>query len=295
MPISLRVLAGLLCAAAFAAVPSGVRADLAPGTAAFEMPALADGSGTLNVLYHKPAGAGPERPVVFVLHGVGRNVDTYRRAWIAHAERCNFLLVVPEFTAELFSQGPGYQQGGMFTREGAPQPRESWSFFVIDRVFDRLKAQGGTTRDTFGIYGHSAGAQFLHRYVTFADSPRLGVAVIANSGWYTLPDRAQAYPYGLRGTNVSDETLKRMTAKPVLILLGEADVETTDPDLRKTEEANQQGPHRFARGQNYFRRVQAFAGELGAPFNWSLRTVPEVGHSNAKMAPVAADHFCAQP
>ncbi|MGL4635067.1 MAG: hypothetical protein ACRCWF_03720 [Beijerinckiaceae bacterium] len=275
--------APLLCSAAFA--------DIA-GTGSFQMPAFVDGTGSLNVLYHKPSAASPQSPVVFVLHGVGRNADEYRQAWIAHAERCNFILLVPEFTAEVFSQGAGYQQGGMFGANRQPKPRAEWNFFIIDRVFERVKALGATKRDTFGIYGHSAGAQFLHRYVTFADSSKLDVAIIANSGWYTLPDRDQAYPYGLKGAEVSNDALKRMAAKPVLVLLGDADVDTNDPNLRKSPEANLQGPHRFARGQNYFSKVQAMAGSMATPFNWTLKTVPGVAHSNSLMAPAAAAHFC---
>ena len=33
------------------------------------------------------------------------------------------------------------------------------------------------------------------------------------------------------------------------------------------------------------------AGELGAAFNWKIQTVPNVGHSNNDMAPIAAQIF----
>jgi hypothetical protein len=33
------------------------------------------------------------------------------------------------------------------------------------------------------------------------------------------------------------------------------------------------------------------ADQLGVTFNWRLQTVPEVGHSNTKIAPIAAQIF----
>ena len=34
-----------------------------------------------------PAGAMPETPVLFVMHGVNRNADKYRDDWQVHAEK----------------------------------------------------------------------------------------------------------------------------------------------------------------------------------------------------------------
>ncbi|HSH45457.1 MAG TPA: hypothetical protein VK966_06360, partial [Longimicrobiales bacterium] len=52
------------------------------------------------VWYHRPEDAGPDAPFVFVIHGMGRNADGYRDAWIEDADRYGFVVVVPEFSDE---------------------------------------------------------------------------------------------------------------------------------------------------------------------------------------------------
>ena len=44
------------------------------------------------------------------------------------------------------------------------------------------------------MFGHSAGAQILHRMVLFAPGSRADRIVAANSGFYTLADPDQALP-----------------------------------------------------------------------------------------------------
>src|SRR3546814_15764648 len=59
-------------------------------------------------------------------------------------------------------------------------------------------------------------------------------------------------------------------------------------DLLRSPEAMRQGPHRLARGRTYFRVARETAAAMGARFGWELVTVPDVGHSNGKLAPHAA-------
>ena len=52
-----------------------------------------------------------------------------------------------------------------------------------------------------------------------------------------------------------------------------------------------QGVHRFDRGNFFYNMAKDKADQLGVTFNWRLQTVPEVGHSNTKIAPIAAQIF----
>ncbi len=277
----------------------------APGFAAAERPAIEPGAGsflfddpktatgkTLRVFYYRPKAFGPETPVLFVMHGVKRNADEYRDNWIALAERHTLLVIAPEFSKESFPKVAAYNLGNVM-RQGAggapePAPESAWSFPVIDRIFERVREMTGSARTTFAIFGHSAGAQFVHRYLTFTGAPKADLIVAANSGWYTLPTEAEAFPYGLGGTGLPPADLGRAFAKKVVILLGEKDV-VQDRNFRMTAEAMRQGGTRLDRGKFYFAAAKEASEKLRVPFAWRVVLVPGVGHDNAGMAGAAAE------
>ena len=74
----------------------------------------------------------------------------------------------------------------------------------------------------------------------------------------------------------------------MIILLGDADTLRTS-DLRQTPETDAQGLTRFARGNAFFSFCEKDAERNGYPFNWRKEYVKNVGHSNTKMAPSAAE------
>jgi len=86
---------------------------------------------------------------------------------------------------------------------------------------------------------------------------------------------------------VSDDDLRKLFSRPLIVLLGDQDVDVNDPDLPKEPEAIRQGPFRFARGQRYFETAQREANRIGAPFNWRLAIAPGIAHSGKEMAPFA--------
>jgi len=176
----------------------------------------------------------------------------------------------------------------MKTKGGQKIPRDAWSFTAIERAFDKAVALSGSTRSGYKLYGHSAGAQFVHRFIIFTGGPRVERAVAANAGWYTLPHKDDTLPYGLDGINVADETLREAFSVPLTILLGEDDNDPNSKYLRRTPEALAQGEHRLARDASYFSTAQHIATQMNATLNWQLKTVPGIGHSNKGMAPAAA-------
>jgi poly(3-hydroxybutyrate) depolymerase len=242
----------------------------------------------LPVWYQLPGKVTAETPVVFVMHGVNRDADRYRDEWSALARRYGFIVVVPQFSREDFPGSRGYNTGYFSEEDGTPRPRALWSFAAIEPLFDDVRRRFGTSDARYDIYGHSAGAQFVHRYVLFMPEARIDTAIAANAGWYTMPDRGIAFPYGLGETPVDAAGLTQALGKPLTVLLGTADTDRGDPDLRKTPEANAQGPHRYARGQTFFAAGQQAAADAGAAFGWRLERVPGIGHSNAGMAEAAA-------
>ena len=259
----------------------------------------------LKVWYYKPAAYTPNSPVVLVLHGLNRNADTYRDSWKPHAEQYGFMLLVPEFTEADFPGTNGYNMGNVFVAQtpdelegivssGRLQPKGLWSYTVADKTFADFAAKRDSTRqDRYYLYGHSAGSQYVHRLLQFVPEARVHMAVTANAGWYTMPNPDVAWPYGLKGTPVSENDAKRFLALPLVVLLGEKDNDPNHRNLRRTPEADLQGTCRLDRGRSFFNYGRERAAALGVPFGWKLQTVPDVAHNDKLMSGAAAAIFAA--
>jgi len=239
-----------------------------------------------KVYYCGPRQTKSDTRVVIVMHGNQRNADDYRDAWKRHSEEENLLVLVPEFSEKIFPGSNAYNLGGMVIAPGRFSPRENWAFSLIDILFSAVKEDQELDVKRFYLYGHSAGAQFVHRYVMFHDSPQLGLAISANAGWYTFPSTQEGFPYGL-GQLPFPFDAKRVFATKLKILLGSSDNDPNHKYLRKTEEALRQGVNRLERGKNFYETAKRVATKQGVGLSWSMSVVPNVGHSNSGMSKAA--------
>jgi len=248
----------------------------------------------ITVLTYRPTEYNAESPILFVMHGNGRTADNYRKVWVSIAKKHNALLLVPHFSRDNgFPESSHYNLGNMFEMDKdenilASNPENKWSYSLIDPIFDFVVDKMGNNSTAYFIYGHSAGSQFVHRFLFFKHNAKVRKAVCANAGWYTMPDLNVKFPYGLGGTDYSLSVLGKFLGKDVTILLGDKDVDTNHRSLRRTPQAMQQGAHRFARGNNFYEACRLKAQSLGVTFSWGLQEVPGAAHSNAAMAPNAA-------
>lgn len=249
---------------------------------------------TQSVFLTRPVHLASSRPVVFVMHGNSRNAEAYRDRWHALALEHDFLLVVPEFSERLYPGDTGYELGNVFDAAGKLNPKPAWAFSAIETIFDEVRRRYAVTTSRYALYGHSAGARFVHRFVFHVPDARVSQAVVANAGWYTMPVFNAAFPYGLRGSVVSSAGLAAALQLPVTVLLGERDIEP-EPQLTRSAEALAQGPEGFARGQAFFDAAADASVRLGIPFGWQLKTVPGVGHDDRLMAPAAIPFLLATP
>jgi poly(3-hydroxybutyrate) depolymerase len=271
---------GLILATLLLQAQPDVTPDRQPPTGSSLIGVAGWGGPTLRVFTHVPEGYGADTPVLFIMHGVRRNADDYRDAWVALADACGLIILAPEFTAGAFPGAANYNLGGV-AGEGPAQAR---AFNAIEPIFEGVRASLELSGERYWMFGHSAGAQFVHRYVSFSQAPNLGRAVAANAGWYTLPDRSERFPYGWRNAPVEPVEAADLFGHELVILLGEADNDPDAPFLRTTREANRQGRHRFARGETFYETARLAAAEAGVAFNWSLGAAPGIGHDNARMA-----------
>jgi poly(3-hydroxybutyrate) depolymerase len=268
------------------AAPTAQSAEMKPGAGRFD---FTQGGKTIPVWYFLPSNSKPDTRVLFVMHGVKRDAERYRDEWLPHARKHGFILVAPEFSEKDFPGSDSYNSGNTVDEKGRHLPRSQWSFSFLEPVFDEVKKAASNRSERYSIYGHSAGAQFVHRYLYFMPKARVAHAVAANAGWWTLPDLDMDFPYGLRGSGIHEDELKAMLQQPLVVLLGTADTDPNHVNLRRTPEAMAQGPYRFARGQFFYAAGQRQAKALGVPLGWKLETAPGVAHVDKDMAPYAVE------
>lgn len=248
---------------------------------------------TVPVWYHVPEAADRKRaPIVIIMHGTNRDADRYRDEWRPLADRHGFILIVPEFSRADWPGSRGYNLGNVGSAD-QPKPRELWAYSQIEPVFDSMKRTLGNNRQGYGIYGHSAGSQFVHRFIFHIPNNRAERIISANAGWYTLPDFDEPWPYGLEGSVVSEAEIDAALEDPITVLLGDQDNDPNHESLRRTPEAMRQGPHRFARGHYFYDLARERAAAHDLDFGWRLQIVEGARHSNAQMSKAAAPLFAA--
>lgn len=231
-----------------------------------------------------------EAPVMFMMHGAKRGAARYLSEWDQLAEQRGFIVVAPEFTRSAFPGSAGYNLGNRVPRGSSTVIDESlWTFSAIEPLFDYVVEQLGSTQSEYTIYGHSAGSQFTHRFMYFKPNARAKRFLAANAGWYTFPDLETDYPAGLGGLEKAEEGLKAFLEKDLVILVGDQDSDPSHDSLKRDDGVDLQGPHRFARGQNFYEKGKAEAQRLGVNFGWRLRIAEGVAHSNGGMAVAAAE------
>jgi hypothetical protein len=227
-------------------------------------------------------------PVLIVHHGVGRNGGSYRNYWLELVDAARVLAISIEFPEQSFPEYLWYNFGNLHSSDGTPNPREQWTFSIDERLFSQLQGQGVTTRRRYGLFGHSAGGQFVHRMLTFGYRDHVAVAVSANAGTYAMPDLDIAWPWGMGEVDLDEAALRALLEFPITVMAGMDDTATTGKFFPKGPRSLRQGAHRYERAQNYVRMGHAAAAALGTVCAWKVIDVPGVGHDGRGMSAAAA-------
>lgn len=227
-------------------------------------------------------------PVIFVFPGVNRDADNYILPWVEIAKKNSCMVFAIEFPEKYYSDDE-YITGNIMDKAGRLNNRSEWTFSLIDPLFQYIKTRTNNKATKFDIFGHSAGAQFAHRFILFNSSANVDRVISANAGWYTMPLFDASFPYGLKNTQLKVDDVKIACKVKLTIHLGEKDTNPNDASLRKTPEAMAQGAYRFARGKYFFEKSSEMALKNNYDFVWKLRTVPNVGHDQVAMAKDAAN------
>ncbi|TPV96636.1 MAG: lamin tail domain-containing protein [Myxococcales bacterium FL481] len=235
----------------------------------------------------------------FVVHGNGRTAEEAMYLAAPIAERYDLLVIAPRYPeifyedSEDFSVGVGVGRlptPGLFDREEWLSSAE-FSHAEVEHVFEAVRSYYGGSQAAYYLYGHSAGAQFVHRLLTFLPNYRIHRAAASSSGWYTLPisdsldNENLLFPYGLTATPWEDADLRNLFAAPFTLLVGAEETGTPEdlPNLRDTDPAMAQGENRLERAQNYRQVAEERADELAVPFDWGYAEVLGADHGKNKL------------
>jgi hypothetical protein len=232
-----------------------------------------------------------DAPIIIAMHGLNRAAAEFRDVMAPQCARNGQVVLVPEFDTNQFPDFYAYNFGGV--RLPPPSntvlPREHWNFGIIDRLFAHVRGSIGSNRRSFGLFGNSAGAQYVLRYLALTEDPAVDAAVAANCGVYMLPDLAAEYPIGMGGLDLDDGHLRRYLGRRLVILLGDADSDPSAPDLPRMDFAMAQGTHRLARGLWYFEHCAKLADSLVVHLGWRLEIAREAGHVSQQIYDQGAD------
>lgn len=228
----------------------------------------------LEYSVYVPTTGGVETPVLVAAHGMSLSWNGQAEAFVAGCEWLGVTLVAPSFSGAAHAD---YQRLG---REGQGQRADQF----LQRCLQEVHSLTGADITQVRLFGHSGGAQFVHRYL-MAYPHRVARAVVAGAGWYTFPDTGLKFPYGIRssrrlpGVTFNPEAYLQV---PVTVLVGAKDTEPHK--LRGSERVNQQqGLTRIERARNWVAAMHAQAAAHGVAPRVTLAELPEAGHSFADL------------
>lgn len=236
----------------------------------------------------RPRHLSPQTPVLFVHHGVNRNGYDYRDYWLPLVDEADLLVIAPEFPKEDFPGSDWYNFGNRTDETGHLKPRAQWTYGVDQKVFALLRGQAHTERARFGVWGHSAGGQYVHRALSLGFRQGVAAAVTANAGTYAMPDLAEPFPFGLGQTGLDDDALAELLNFRLTIMAGTADIDASSPNFPKDAIAMRQGGTRYERAHSYIAAARRQAARLNLHCAWTIVDVEGVAHDGERMSAAAA-------
>ena len=239
----------------------------------------------VEIFYITPEKINKDTKVIFVIHGNSRNAEDYLSAWIPHVINKNVIVAAPQFRKidfRYFFLLEMAESSGKVNSNKNEYINNSISLF-----FNYIKSKFSLSTETYRMFGHSAGAQFTHRYMLLSIDNRISNTVIANAGWYTFITDDE-FPYGINNSpiNISNEQIKWFMSQKVNLLIGSDDIGFRS--VNSSKGANLQGSTRVDRAANYFDSLIMSAKNRGYALRWNYRVLDRVDHDYIKVTPYAA-------
>jgi pimeloyl-ACP methyl ester carboxylesterase len=239
----------------------------------------------VEIFYITPKKIDKDTKLLFVIHGNSRNAKDYISAWIPHIKNKNIILVAPQFdksSFRYFALLESATSSGNINNNPDDYINKSISSF-----FNFFQSKFSLSTSKYMMFGHSAGAQFTHRYMLLSNDKRISMAVIANAGWYTFLN-GNSFPYGIKNSpiDISSDHIKWFMSNKTSLLIGNNDINLKS--VNSSKGAQRQGITRVDRANSYFESLVNISDDNNIPFRWSYKVVDEADHDYLKMTPVAA-------
>lgn len=240
----------------------------------------------VEVFYITPEEINEDTKVIFVIHGNSRNAEDYLGAWIPYVLNKNVIVAAPQFTKtdfRYFFLLEMSESSGKINHNKNDYINNSISLF-----FNYMKSKFSLSTETYSMFGHSAGAQFTHRFMLLSKDKRISNAVIANAGWYTFITNDE-FPYGIKNSpiNISNEQIKWFMSSKVNLLIGSEDIGSKS--VNSSKGAKLQGITRVDRANSYFNSLITSAEDRNYALRWNYKVLDNVDHDFKKVTPYAAN------
>tara|TARA_B100000886_G_scaffold340087_1_gene307848 strand:- start:850 stop:1722 length:873 start_codon:yes stop_codon:yes gene_type:complete len=245
----------------------------------------------IDVINYFPASATKSSPILIIIPGASRDAQRFHASWLDLAKKKSFIVLTIGARKKYFPDEYSYNAGRLISSQGYAMDKSQWLFSAIEPLFEDFKKRYKLNTEKFYLFGHSAGGGFVHRYLLFKPEAPVVKAVAANPAFVTVPDFDIQYPFGLKNTPIKKRDIKPWFKHNLAIVLGEDDLGPRTKPLSNGAMANVQGVNCFERGQLLFSAAEQASKSIRAKFNWKLITVPNVGHDNFKIAPVASNYL----
>ena len=251
-----------------------------------------------DYIQYIPRSADRTSEVLVLIHGTpGRDetaidcAEKFLTDFISTAKDKKVILLAPVFDTKNFGghKGPGGGYRGLFGREISA---DKFVIEILSKYKRYLKPN-----DKIYVYGHSAGGQFISRFIVM-HSDRIAAAVISAAGTYAFPNPNIKWPDGMarlqrefewdgdkrtQKIDVSpnpDGWVKSATL-PITVIVGKLD------DTKVPETEGQLGESMVERASLWVQSMNELAEEHGQTGTVNLVLVDEVGHTSSQLSPLA--------
>ncbi len=239
---------------------------------------IVPGGATFGYYLFRPQASKENAPLLVSVHGISRNAEEHIRAFAALAEARAVAVLAPLFDRQNFR---GFQRLWTSPRNGGHSAEPAFL-----AMLDDVSARTGLDAGRLCLFGHSGGAQFVHRFA-MAHPDRVVRYVVSAAGWYTLPDLARPYPYGMKPSRrVPPEArfdIDAFLRIPACVFVGERDTQRDRALNTASTIDSHQGTSRRERAEAWIGAMTTAARWRGLDTCFTLRVLPGSGHDFTEM------------